>query len=202
MSTYHDGNRTLQDQFDTRRLADRVEDVLCHDVISDYDRSFIEGADMFFLATAKPDGTPTVGYKGGDPGFVKVIDDRTIAFPNYNGNGMYVGMGNILENPKVGLLFIDFERGSRLRFHGEASIDLDDPLQQSYEGAQFVVRVRSTELYNNCPRYVHKMKSVERSVFVPREDCETPVPGWKKSDWAADVLPEGDPARNPDATVA
>ncbi len=202
MSTYHDGNRELQDRFDTRRLADRIEDILCHDIITDYDRSFIEAADMFFLATADPNGKPTVGYRGGDPGFVRVVDERTIAFPNYNGNGMYVGSGNMLKNPQVGLLFIDFQRGNRLRFHGDASIDLDDPLAAEYEGAQFVIRVRATELYNNCPRYVHKMQPVERSVFVPREDCDVPVPGWKKSDWAIDVLPEGDPALDPSAPVA
>ena len=201
MSTYHDGNRTLQDRFDTRRLADRIEQVLCHDEIADYDRSFIEDADMFFLATAGPDGQPTVGYRGGDPGFVRIVDERTIAFPNYNGNGMYVAMGNVLRNPKVGMLFIDFERGNRLRYHGEASIDLEDPLAADFEGAQFVVRVRATEIYSNCPRYVHKMQRVERSVFVPREGCDVPVPGWKKSDWAIDVLPEGDPARDPSAPV-
>ena len=202
MSTYHDGNRTLQDRFDTRRLADRIEQVLCHEEITGYDASFIEDADMFFLSTVDPDGQPTVGYRGGDPGFVQIVDERTLAFPNYNGNGMYVATGNMLSSPKVGMLFIDFERGNRLRVHGEASIDLEDPLADSFEGAQFVVRVRTTEIYPNCPRYVHKMQRVERSEFVPREDCEVPVPGWKKSDWAIDVLPEGDPALDPNAPVA
>jgi len=201
LSTYHDGNRTLQDRYDTRRLADRIDDVLCHDEIGGNDRSFIESDDMFFLATANADGQPPVGYKGGDPGFVRVLDTRTIAFPNYNGNGMYVGMGNVLESAKVRLLFIDFQRGNRLRVHGEASIDLDDPLAGDWEGAQFVSRVRTTEIYPNCPRYVHRMQPAARSEFVPREDCETPVPGWKRADWAIDVLPDGDPALDPDATV-
>lgn len=199
--TYHAGHRTLQDRFDMRRLADRIDDVLVHETIDANSARVVEAADHFFLATATADGIPTVGYKGGDPGFVRVLDDRTLAFPNYNGNGMYLAMGNILQNTNVGMLFVNWERGSRLRIQGEASIDLDDPLTATWPEAQFVVRVRTTQVFPNCPRYVHRMQPVERSAFVPREDRETPVPAWKRADWAADVLPEGDPALDPDADV-
>jgi uncharacterized protein len=198
---FHEGSRTLQDRFDTRRLADRIESKLVHDTIDEDDRAFIESRDMFFLATADEQGRPTCSYKGGNPGFVQVIDDRTLAFPNYNGNGMYLSMGNVLRNPNVGMLFIDFQRGHRMRLDGEASIDPSDPLMAGYPEAQFVVRVRARELYPNCPRYIHRMQPVERSPFVPKEGCETPVPNWKRSDWASDVLPAGDPALDPDATV-
>lgn len=191
---FHDGSRALQDQFDTRRLADRIEERLVHDRISDHDRAFIEARDMFFLATADADGRPNCSYKGGDPGFVRVLDDRTIAFPNYDGNGMYLSTGNVLENAHVGLLFIDFERGNRMRLNGVASLELDDPLLADYPEAQFVVRVRATQVFPNCPRYIHRMQVVERSAFVPRAGCETPVPDWKRADFARDVLPAGDPA--------
>ena len=123
---YHDGNRRLQDRFDTRRLADRLDEKIVKDVIDDNDKQFMERMDMFFLATADEHGRPNCSYKGGDPGFVKVVDERTIAFPNYDGNGMYLSMGNVLLNRSVGLLFIDFERGNRMRLNGEASIDGDD----------------------------------------------------------------------------
>jgi uncharacterized protein len=192
---YHDGSRELQDRFDTRRLADRLADRLVVDTIDEDDREFIESVDMFFLATADERGRPDCSYKGGDPGFVHVVDERTIAFPNYDGNGMYLSMGNVLRNPSVGLLFIDFERGRRMRLNGEASIDLDDPMRSVWPEAQFVVRVRAREVFPNCPRYVHRMHAVGRSEFVPREGCETPVPNWKRSDWASDVLPADDPAR-------
>jgi uncharacterized protein len=195
---YHEGNRTLQDRFDTRRLADRLEERLVTDTIGENDRSFIESADMFFLATADDEGHPNCSYKGGDPGFVRVVDPRTIAFPNYDGNGMYLSMGNLLRNPSVGMLFIDFERGDRMRLNGEASIDEQDPLMASYPEAQFIVRVRAREVFPNCPRYIHRMRRVARSEFVPREGCETPVPDWKRSDWAVDALPENDPARRSD----
>ena len=198
---YHDGNRALQDRFDTRRLADRIEQVLVHDAFSERDRAFIESRDMFFLATADEEGRPNVSYKGGDPGFVRVVAADTLAFPNYNGNGMYLSMGNLSENPNVGLLFIDFEGRTRVRVNGEASIDLDDDLRSLWPEAQFVVRVRAREIFPNCPRYIHRYQKVQASAFVPREDCETPVPSWKRSDWAVDVLPEGDPALDPDATV-
>lgn len=198
---YHDGNRALQDRFDTRRLADRIEDVLVHETFTPKDKTYIESRDMFFLATADEQGRPNVSYKGGDPGLVRVVDDRTLAFPSYNGNGMYLSMGNLLKNPSVGILFVDFEGRDRMRVNGDASIDFSDELISWWPEAQFVVRVRAREIFPNCPRYVHRYEKVASSVFVPREDSETPVPSWKRSDWAVDVLPEGDPALDPDATV-
>jgi uncharacterized protein len=197
-SPYHDGSRSLQDRFDTRRLADRLDEkFLSRPIIDAEDSSFIERMDMFFLATADAEGRPQCSYKGGDPGFVRVLDERTVAFPNYDGNGMYFSMGNLLENPHVGMLFIDFvsERPSRLRLNGTASIDERDALIDQYPGAQFIVRVRATQVFPNCPRYIHRMAPVERSRFVPRADRETPVPDWKRSDWARDVLPDRDPTR-------
>jgi predicted pyridoxine 5'-phosphate oxidase superfamily flavin-nucleotide-binding protein len=196
-SGFHDGSRSLQDEFDTRALADRIDGLLVSDTISESDRAFIEDRDMFFLATADADGRPTCSYKGGEPGFVRVVDPQTLAFPNYDGNGMYLSTGNVLVNPDVGLLFIDFERGHRMRVDGTASIDLEDPLRGDFPEAQFVVRVRPRAVFPNCPRYIHKYELVRRSRFVPRADCLTPVPEWKRSDWAIDALAEHDPARDP-----
>jgi hypothetical protein len=198
---YTSAQRTLQDQFDTRRLADRLENAVVHDRISPNDKDFIERMDMFFLATVDAEGHANCSYKGGEPGFVKVIDEHTIAFPNFDGNGMYLSMGNVLETSQVGLLFIDFENQWRMRLNGEATIDANDPLLANYPEAQFIVRVRAREVFPNCPRYIHKMQLVARSRFVPKEACETPVPAWKAGDWVADVLPEHDRARDPDREV-
>jgi predicted pyridoxine 5'-phosphate oxidase superfamily flavin-nucleotide-binding protein len=198
-SPYHDAARSLQDGFDTRRLADRLDEMfLSRPIIDADDRTFIERMDMFFLATADADGRPQCSYKGGDPGFVRVLDERTVAFPNYDGNGMFLSIGNLLENPHVGMLFIDYvsARPSRLRLNGIASVDEHDPLLDHYIGAQLVVRVSATQVFPNCPRYIHRMALVERSRFVPRSDRETPIPDWKRSAWACDVLPAGDPARS------
>jgi len=195
-SIYHDGNRTMQDRFDTRRLADRLDEAIVGDAIGPHDKAFIERADMFFLATADDQGRPNCSYKGGEPGFVRVVDEHTIAFPNYDGNGMYLSMGNLLKNPNVGLLFIDFEQQHRMRLNGEASIQEHDPLMAEYPEAQFIVRVRAREVFPNCPRYIHKYQLVARSRFVPKSECDTPVPAWKKGDWVSDVLPEKDRARD------
>ena len=192
---YHDGSRELQDRFDTRRLADRIEQRLIGTRIGDEDKVFIESLDMFFLATSDADNQPSCSYKGGEPGFVRVVDPGTIAFPTYDGNGMFLSMGNLAQNRRVGMLFIDFLRPKRLRISGEATIHLDDPLLPAYPEAQFVVRVAVTQVFPNCPRYVHKYALVERSSFVPLAGCATPVPNWKRNDWAKDVLPENDPAR-------
>jgi predicted pyridoxine 5'-phosphate oxidase superfamily flavin-nucleotide-binding protein len=197
-SPYHDGSRRLQDRFDTRRLADRLDDrFLQRPVITPEDRAFIERMDMFFLATSDEQNRPQCSYKGGEPGFVRVLDEQTVAFPNYDGNGMYLSMGNLAVNPHVGMLFIDFvsARPSRLRLNGIASIDAEGELVAHYPEAQFVVLVRATQVFPNCPRYIHRMALVERSRFVPRANRETPVPDWKRTDWACDVLPAGDPAR-------
>jgi predicted pyridoxine 5'-phosphate oxidase superfamily flavin-nucleotide-binding protein len=201
MSLYHESSRTLQDRFDTRRLADRIEQVTVRDHIEQRDREFIEARDMFFIATTDADGHPTCSYKGGEPGFVRVVDERTLAFPNYDGNGMYLTMGNLLANPHVGLLFLDFEGRRRLRLEGTASIADDDPLAAEYPEAQFVVRIRAERVYPNCPRYIHRYRLVERSRFVPKTECETPVPKWKTEQWSADALPEEDPARDPSREV-
>ena len=144
---------------------------------------------MFFLASVSPSGEPTCSYKGGDPGFVRVLDERSLAFPNFDGNGMYLSTGNIRGAAAVGLLFIDFERPSRLRVEGQARIELDDPLIRHWPDAQFVVRVAVRRVYPNCPRYIHRYALVERSRFVPHRGRRTPTPDWKRADWACDVLP-------------
>jgi predicted pyridoxine 5'-phosphate oxidase superfamily flavin-nucleotide-binding protein len=165
---YHAASRKLQDRFDTRRLADRIEERIVHDRIDDDDRAFIEARDMFFIATVDEDGQPQSSYKGGEPGFVRVLDETTIAFPLYDGNGMYLTAGNLLATQKVGILFIDFEGRKRMRLNGVASVADDDPLLAEYPEAQLIVRVHATEVFPNCPRYIHEYKLVKRSRFVPK----------------------------------
>src|SRR3989440_963319 len=165
MGLYHSVSRRLQDRFDTRRLADRIEERIVRDPIDDDDRAFIEARDMFFIATVDADGQPQSSYKGGDPGFVRVPDEHTIAFPLYDGNGMYLTAGNLLLTKKVGLLFIDFEGRKRLRLNGVATVSEDDPLLAEYPEAQLIVRVGATEVLPHCPRYIHVDSLVARSLF-------------------------------------
>jgi predicted pyridoxine 5'-phosphate oxidase superfamily flavin-nucleotide-binding protein len=196
--TYHEGSRTLQDRFDTRRIADRIDQkFVARRTIDAGDKAFIERCDMLFLATADGQGRPNCSYKGGEPGFVRVVDERHIAFPSYDGNGMYLSAGNMLVNPHVGVLFINFEERKRLRLNGVASFHDDDPLLGEYPEAQLIVRVLAEQVFPNCPRYIHEYRLVARSRFVPKAECETPVPAWKQREWSRDALPAADPARDP-----
>jgi len=202
MSDYFtEGQRNVQDRVDSRRLADRMAEAVIHDTIGDSDREFIEARDMFFLATVDAEGRANCSYKGGEPGFVRVLDERTIAFPIYDGNGMYMTTGSIADNGEVGLLFIDFEAQSRMRLNGVATLHFDDPLLGEYSEAQFMVRVRAREVFVNCPRYINKMELVERSRFVPKAEVETPIADWKRGmveRGAGDLLRADDPARHLD----
>jgi predicted pyridoxine 5'-phosphate oxidase superfamily flavin-nucleotide-binding protein len=188
---YHEGSRELQDHFDSRRIADRLEEVTVHTKFTDPDAAFIEHCAMFFLATADADGRPDCSYKGGMPGFVRVVDDQTLVFPDYDGNGMFRSLGNVLVNPHVGLLFIDFERPGRIRVNGVAGIQADDPLLDDYPGAQLIVRVRAERIFPNCPRYIHQMRLTGYSVYAPRIDHTPPEPEWKQMPIFRDALPHG-----------
>lgn len=190
--TYHEGMRRLQDARDTRRIADRLEQVTLRTAFTDDDRAFIERSPMFFVATADAQGRPDCSYKGGLPGFVRVLDETTLAFPDYDGNGMYRSWGNVLVNPAVGLLFLDFENPRRIRVNGTAKVVEDDPLRAEFPGSVFIVRVHAEMIFPNCPRYLHKMQMVESSAYAPRPDYTPPVPAWKTFDVFRDALPDRD----------
>jgi predicted pyridoxine 5'-phosphate oxidase superfamily flavin-nucleotide-binding protein len=184
---YHDGNRQLQDRFESRRIADRLAEVTLRTAFSDEDRAFIESAPFFFLATADAEGRPDCSFKGGLPGFVRVTGPSELAFPDYDGNGMFKSLGNVLVNPHVGLLFIALgDRPRRLRVNGSAAISHDDPAIDSFAGAQLVVRVAARAIFPNCSRYIPGTS--EPSVHCPRPDHEPPEPAWKSAEAFRDYV--------------
>ena len=189
-SMYNWGSRQLQDQFDSQRIADRLEQRTVHDTFTDKDRALIERSPMFFLATADAEGHPDCSYKGGLPGFVRVVNSNTLAFPDYDGNGMFKSLGNMLVNPHVGMLFIDFEHPGRMRINGTATVHDDDPLLSEYPGAQLIIRVQAEQIFPNCPRYIHKMQIVKYSVYAPRLGYTPPEPEWKQMEEFRDALPD------------
>ena len=187
---YGPGARRLQDDFDSRRLADRLVEVTHHDEIDDRARGFIEKASYFYLATVDPDGFPDVSYKGGRPGFVRIVDVHTLRFPSYDGNGMYRSLGNIVDTPRIGMLFIrQDDRPGRVRVHGTAEVLTDEATCATFEGAEAVVEVSIGRTFVNCPRYVHDLTSGELSPYAPAAGYEPPQPEWKTWDTFADVLP-------------
>jgi len=186
---YHAGMRALQDRFDCRRLADRLDEHLGRAAFNEQDKAFIESRPLFFLATADAEGRPDCSHKGGAPGFVRVSGPGELEFPSYDGNGQFRSLGNVVVNDAVGLLFIDFESPRRLRVNGHASL-LDDPEALArHHGAQLVVRVRAARIFPNCPRYIHQSAGARLSADVPRPGHEPPAAAWKSMAIVADVLP-------------
>jgi len=189
-SFYGEEHRALQDRFDSRVLADALEAVTVADAIDDTAKAFIESRAFFFLSTVNHDGHPTVSHKGGAPGFVRVLDSRTLAFPSYDGNGMFLSMGNIVGDGRIGMLFIDFETPNRLRVQANATVSDDDPLLAEYPGADLIVRATVSEAFENCPRYITRQGGTAPSKYVPDENGDAPMPAWKKIDLLQPVLPE------------
>jgi len=190
MAFYHAGNRALQDIFASTALADRLAERTMHTTFTDDDKIFIENARFFFLATAAPDGRPDCSFKGGAPGFAKVISPDLLVFPDYDGNGMFRSLGNIRANPFVGLLFIQLdEKPKRLRVNGRAEFALDDPLIADFAGAQGIVRVTPEHIFPNCPRYIPNEKTGDLSPFTPIAGVAPTEPTWKSSDSFKDVVP-------------
>lgn len=191
---YHDGSRGLQDQFDSRRLADHWEENITRDVFNDVDKQLIESALFFFLATADAAGRPDCSFKGGTQGFVRVTGPSELTFPDYDGNGMFKSLGNIRVNSSVGLLFIVMgEKPRRLRVNGEARVTQEDPSMRDFAGAQLLVRVTARIIFPNCPRYIPAFASARPSEYSPRADYEPPEPDWKQREGIKDKVPARQP---------
>lgn len=188
-------HRELQDAFGTRQLADRIEEIACVTEFSDEAKAFIEAQDMFFLASVDHNGRPTVSYKGGSAGFVRIVDPRTLVFPSYDGNGMYMSVGNAALNREIGMLFISFEKPHRIRVQGTATVSRDDPLMAEFPGAELLVRVSLSEMWQNCPRYIHRYQKLDMSRYVPKAEEETPLAGWKHVDIVQDVISDEEKRR-------
>lgn len=185
---YGESHRAMQMAFDTRSLADRIEAIAVKPEIDDIGKAFMESRDMFFLTSVDHNGRPTVSYKGGAPGFVKVLDATTLIFPSYDGNGMYLSIGNMSANPEIGMLFIDFEKPFRLRLQGRAEVIVAGPELAHFKDAEMAVKVSVHETWMNCPRYVHRYNKVEASRYAPGVESETPFCEWKRIDALQDVV--------------
>ncbi len=187
---YGETHRAFQDQHDTRSLADRLE-TLAHTELDSNDRAFVESSTFFFLTTVDEQGRPTVSYKGGPPGFVRVIGSAELVFPVYDGNGMFLSLGNIESTAQVGLLFINFESPRRLRVQGVAQVIPNEGPSHS-PGALHLVQIAVSQVFVNCGRYIHKFASQRLSPHVPDESGRQPFPAWKRIDGIADALSDRD----------
>ncbi len=194
---YHEGNRELQDRFETRRLADRLNEVKYTPCSPTTTARSSSGRICSSSPPWTRTGSPPARTKAENRRFVRLLDDRTLVFPSYDGNGMFLSLGNVRQTARVGLLFVDFESPRRLRVNGSATLSFEDEQLGWYPEAQLIVRVTASQIFPNCPRYIHKMVLVKRSAFVPRAGRETPEPASKESEWTRDVLPRRGPSAPP-----
>lgn len=191
---YTEAQRTLQNEFSTRDLAERIKEAVVTEALSDQQAAFIHSRNMFYLSTVDELGYPSCSYKGGDIGFVRVIDPKTIVFPNYDGNGMFMSTGNIQAKSKIGLLFIDFQTPQRIRVRGKAKCIKEGPILKSYPGANLVVELTVSNAWINCPRYIHRMDLSDQSPYIPAKDGTIPLALWKRVDLVQDVITNKDRA--------
>ncbi len=193
---YTDSQKAMQTRFDSEPLAQTVAAAIMVDELDmDMHVPFITSRDFFFLSTVNERGEPTVSYKGGPVGIVSVLDPSTLIFPNYDGNGMFLSMGNIDATAKIGMLFIDFETPNRIRVQATASVTEDDPELSRYPGATMIVRAKVDKVYLNCARLIHKHTRVETSPYVPDAEGNQPYPSWKRIDLVQDSLRPEDQGR-------
>ena len=192
MDFFHDGMRELQDRYEGRAVPDRLAANRMRKAFNESDREFIETSPFFFLATSTPDSVDC-SFKGGEPGFVRVIGDNQLTWPDYDGNRMYRSLGNVARNPKVGLLFIRFDGklfdgSARLRVNGRAEIDASPEAVAGLHGAKRLVRFTADHIFTNCPRYIPRMDLREASVYIPREGYDPPGPAWKERSFVKDIF--------------
>lgn len=134
----------------------RIQRLILDRVPEQY-HSRIEAAPFFFLATSNRKGDCDCSFKGGGPHLVKMISEKQLAFPDFDGNQAFMSLGNILDNPKVGMLFIDFSDGARLRVNGRAAIHESGQFLKLFEKAKRVVTVDIEQVVPNCAAHIPKL---------------------------------------------
>ena len=188
---YGKGARALQDEFDSRRLADRLAGLTLHNALTEEDAELIFAQSTVWLATVDQDGWPDVSYKGGNKGFVFIENDTELRLPIYDGNGMFRSLGNIKDNGKIALLFIDHTKPWRIRIHGEATVSTQDSDCNAFEGAIGTVIIKIKRIFPNCGRYIHTQAGTPSiSEFVPQTGHQAPEAEWKSHPAIKDALPK------------
>ncbi len=186
---YGEQQRALQDEFQSRPLADRLEKLIVKTTMDADVQSFVSGRDLVTLSTVDEQGFPTVSHKGGDVGFVKIVDDKTLLVPCYDGNGMWLSAGNVQGQSQVGLLFIDLENPHRVRMQGYAQLRRDKSVLDLWPEVALAIEVKIEKLWINCPRYIHRYQRIETSAHVPRTGHVTEPADWKSHEAIGDVVP-------------
>ncbi len=186
---YNNGHKLLQKKHNSERIATQLYDTRLHSTFTEDDKSIIDSSLFFFIASSDDKGNCDCSYKGGNIGFVKIVSESKLVFANYDGNGMYRSLGNIHLNPKIGLLFIQFEKDKRrIRVNGHAELSYDQKLLADFPGAESIILVTATHIFPNCPRNIHTMEMKKTSIYSPNHGYSPPEPFWKSKPDLKDYL--------------
>ena len=135
--------------------------------------AFLAELDMFYMGTANAEGQPYIQYRGGSPGFLRVLDESTLGFADFGGNRQYITLGNLSENPKAFLFLMDYARSRRIKLWGHARIVEDNPaLLDRLRDPDYPGKVERAILFQieawdiNCPQHIHKRFSQRQVVPV------------------------------------
>lgn len=144
----------------------------CRTTVTPELAAFLADLDMFYLGTANAAGQPYIQYRGGAPGFLKVIDEKTLGFADFGGNQQYISLGNLSENPKAFLFLMDYVHGRRIKLWGNAKVvegnaELESKLRdRNYPGNVERVILFEVEAWDaNCPQHIHK-RFLQREVAL------------------------------------
>lgn len=161
--TFHDGEMQAQGRWGDPAVWDeaRTKKLLWNAIPEEFCER-VEAAPFFFLATSGKDGRCDSSYKGGGPGFIRILAPNRLAFADFDGNNAFMSLGNIIENPYVGMLFIDFNDGARLRVNGKAAIHDEGEIKDLFPDAPRAVVVDIEQVVPNCPKHIPRL--------VPAED--------------------------------
>lgn len=156
--------REVQERLGSRQINEGMAEERAERVAITADlAAYIERMDMFYLGTASLAGQPYIQYRGGPPGFLRVLDQHTLGFADYAGNRQYISLGNLAENPRAYLFLIDYATAQRVKFWGTGRVVYDDPalLQRLADPAykakpERVILFTVTAWDPNCPRHIHR----------------------------------------------
>ena len=158
---FHPGEIAAQERWQTTHIWDKARrSRLLLDHLPEVFHARITNAPFFFLATSDDNGYCDCSFKGGGPGLIRIIDNTRLAFPDYDGNGAFMSVGNILRNPHVGILFIDFTDGARLRVNGRASVHEEGEIREWFPDQPRVILVEIEQVVPNCAAHVPKLVPV------------------------------------------
>ncbi|ACK72320.1 pyridoxamine 5'-phosphate oxidase-related FMN-binding [Gloeothece citriformis PCC 7424] len=159
---FTDGVKEIQERYGSREIYDNfAKRGVSEDVLNNKEIEFIAARDSFYMGTVGSNGWPYIQFRGGAKGFLKVLDQKTLAFVDFKGNQQYLSVGNLLDNDKVFLFLMDYAHRRRLKIWGHAQVidndsqllqQLADPEYEAELGRVFIIQVEAFDW--NCPQHI------------------------------------------------